>query len=96
LHAAVKMVFDTIRNTKSAKVQAEEERTRSEEMLAESAEAKRRLEVLLEESSEREQRMVELKQEVNDLLEADGQETKYSAPRKVKELLNRDRFPSRG
>jgi hypothetical protein len=32
--------------------------------------------------------MLELKQEVNDLLLSSGKEMKYSAPKKVEELLN--------
>jgi two-component system, sensor histidine kinase len=52
------------------------------------SEANTRFEVLVANTTEREKRMLELKQEVNDLLVSDGKEMKYSAPKKVEELLN--------
>jgi PAS domain S-box-containing protein len=52
------------------------------------SEANKRFEMLVANTTEREKRMLELKQEVNDLLVAVGKETKYSAPKKVDELLN--------
>ena len=52
------------------------------------SEANKRFEMLVANTTEREKRMLELKQEVNDLLVSDGKEIKYSAPKKVEELLN--------
>jgi PAS domain S-box-containing protein len=52
------------------------------------SEANTRFEVLVANTTEREKRMLELKQEVNDLLVSTGKEMKYSAPKKVEELLN--------
>ncbi|MCJ7538999.1 MAG: PAS domain-containing protein, partial [Desulfobacterales bacterium] len=52
------------------------------------SEANTRFEVLVANTTEREKRMLELKQEVNDLLVSAGKEMKYSAPKKVEELLN--------
>jgi PAS domain S-box-containing protein len=52
------------------------------------SEANKRFEVLVANTTEREKRMLELKQEVNDLLLFAGKEMKYSAPKKVEELLN--------
>jgi PAS domain S-box-containing protein len=52
------------------------------------SEANKRFEMLVANTTEREKRMLELKQEVNDLLVSNGKETKYSAPKKVEELLN--------
>jgi PAS domain S-box-containing protein len=52
------------------------------------SEANKRFEMLVANTTEREKRMLELKQEVNDLLVSAGKETKYSAPKKVDELLN--------
>jgi PAS domain S-box-containing protein len=50
--------------------------------------ANKRFELLVANTTEREKRMLELKQEVNDLLASAGKEMKYSAPKKVEELLN--------
>lgn len=52
------------------------------------SEANKRLEVLVANTVEREKRMLELKQEVNDMLVSTGKKMKYSAPKKVEELLN--------
>lgn len=52
------------------------------------SEANKRFEVLVANTTEREKRMLELKQEVNDLLAAAGKEIKYSAPKKVEEMLS--------
>ena len=52
------------------------------------SEANKRFEVLVANTTEREKRMLELKQEVNELLLSAGKEMKYSAPKKVEELLN--------
>ena len=52
------------------------------------SEANKRFEVLVANTTEREKRMLELKQEVNDLLVSAGKGMKYSAPKKVEELLN--------
>jgi PAS domain S-box-containing protein len=52
------------------------------------SEANKRFEMLVANTTEREKRMLELKQEVNDLLVSAGKEIKYSAPKKVEELLN--------
>jgi PAS domain S-box-containing protein len=52
------------------------------------SEANKRFELLVANTTEREKRMLELKQEVNDLLVSAGKEMKYSAPKKVEELLN--------
>ncbi len=54
--------------------------------ITEVSEAKHRLEVLVSGTVEREQRMVDLKQEVNDLLEALGRRPKYQAPARVDEF----------
>ncbi len=52
------------------------------------SEANKRFEVLVANTTEREKRMLELKQEVNDLLVAAGKKMKYSAPKKIEELLS--------
>jgi len=52
------------------------------------SEANKRFEVLVANTTEREKRMLELKQEVNDLLMSAGKEMRYSAPKKVEDLLN--------
>ena len=52
------------------------------------SEANKRFEMLVANTTEREKRMLELKQEVNDLLVSAGKGMKYSAPKKVEELLN--------
>ncbi len=63
--------------------QAEEELN---QRVREVSEAKHRLEVLVSGTTGREQRMVDLKQEVNDLLQALGREIKYQSPRQIAEL----------
>lgn len=65
---------------------AEEETARKARELAE---AKRRLEILVSDTTSRESRLVELKQEVNDLLAAQGKPPRYQAPRQVRELKMR-------
>jgi hypothetical protein len=56
------------------------------------SEANKRFEVLVANTTEREKRMLELKQEVNDLLISGGKEMKYSAPKKVEDLLNKNQW----
>jgi hypothetical protein len=86
---------EALKTATRAQQTAENERDRSEKMLAEVTEAKRRLEILTSDASAREMRMVELKREVNDLLSFVGKEPKYGAPARVDAFLAGGEQPSR-
>ncbi len=76
-----------LQSAQNAKQISENERDKSEKILAEVTESKRRLEILLSDAMAREKRILELKREINNLLIGQGNEGKYKAPRKVAEFL---------
>jgi hypothetical protein len=89
-----KALSEALSTAKKAKKTAEEERDRSEKMLAEVTEANRRAEILISDASAREARMIDLKREVNNLLKQQGDSPKYMAPGQVDAFLKSGKPPA--
>lgn len=86
VRAVIESFVDVTEQVESRET-ARSERDRARRALEEASHAKERMEKLLSLASEREIQMVRLKAEVNRLLERQGQQPKYLAPREIERLF---------